>query len=312
MHHEDERMPPHEPPRLMRRAELLPTGTLNDQTVRKQLSAGDLERRCAGVYVPHDPDTTETDKYLERVYARAGKSRVRVISHDSAAAVHGLPILDPDLARLHFIVARGGRLVSGLHLHEADLGSADKEIRNGHRVTTLARTVADVAREGDFLKALSALDSGLRAGLSTTQLDEMAMRFHGFVGGANLRDAVPLADSDAANPGESLSRGLMLGFSEIPVPRLQRPVFEDDGELIGYGDFEWEGRVIGEFDGMYKYRKYLKPGESIEDAVIREKHREDRIRAMGYHVMRWTWRDLMDRHRFRALLIKGLRLGKVI
>lgn len=215
---------------------------MTDQAVRTGLRSGTLIRRCAGVYVPPDPNLSVAAEYLERVYARAGKSKVRVISHRSAAA----------------------------------------------------------------------LDSGLRSGLSRTEVEVMAQRFGGFAGGATLRDAVRAADGLAANPGESLSRGLMLGFPEVPEPRLQHGFVDAAGDLIGFADFDWDGRVVGEFDGRHKYQKYLRPGESVEDAVIREKYREDRLRALGIHVMRWTWRDLMNPRRFRALLNSGLRLGGVL
>jgi hypothetical protein len=297
---------------LVRRAELLPAGALNDQAVRALLKSGRLERRAAGVYAVPDPALSSDDEYVERVLARAGKSRVRVISHHSAAAVHRIPLLRPDHDRLHFIVRRGGRVSSGLHLHEVDLEPDDVTVVSGHRVTTVARTVADVACEGDFTEALAVLDSGLRCGLQRTDLDAMVSRFAGCVGSATLRDAARLADGQAANPGESLSRGLMIGFPEIPAPRLQHAFFDGRGDLIGFADFDWEGRVIGEFDGLHKYRKFLRAGESIEDAVIREKRREDRLRSMGIHVMRWGWKDLMNPAKFRALLINGLRVGGVL
>ncbi|WP_207837805.1 type IV toxin-antitoxin system AbiEi family antitoxin domain-containing protein [Williamsia soli] len=297
--------------RLLRRAELLAAGTLNDQTVRTGLKSGALERRCAGVYVPPSDDLSKDDVYLERVHARAGKSRVRVISHDSAAAVHNLALLDQDYQRVHLTDRRGGRITHDLHLHEAEFEAGDITVVEGHRVTSIARTLADVAREGTFFEALAVCDSGLRSGLPQSGLDEMADRFRGFVGGATLRDAVSLADGQAANPGESLSRGLMRSFPEVPTPRLQHPFYDDEG-LIGYGDFDWDGRVVGEFDGLHKYRKYLQPGESIEDAVIREKRREDRLRALGIHVVRWTWKDLQDAVRFRALLAKGLRMAGML
>ncbi len=43
--------------------------------------------------------------------------------------------------------------------------------------------------------------------------------------------------------------------------------------------------VIGECDGLLKY--------SGSDALIQEKIREDRIRALGFIVVRWTWNDII-------------------
>ncbi|WHU45688.1 hypothetical protein QNM97_16890 [Gordonia sp. L191] len=57
-------------------------------------------------------------------------------------------------------------------------------------------------------------------------------------------------------------------------------------------DFDWEWMVVGEYDGLIKYGRLCMPGESIADAVIREKLREDEIRDTGPRVVRCTWNDL--------------------
>lgn len=76
-------------------------------------------------------------------------------------------------------------------------------------------------------------------------------------------------------------------------------------------DFDWAGRLVGEFDGLRKYCRDLRPGESPEDAVVREKIREDELRDLGLGVVRWTWKDLRDDTMIprvrRALLRAGLR-----
>lgn len=53
-----------------------------------------------------------------------------------------------------------------------------------------------------------------------------------------------------------------------------------------------EFRTVGEFDGAQKYGRLLKPGQPPGDAIDQEKVREDRIRELGWHVVRWTWSDL--------------------
>ena len=46
------------------------------------------------------------------------------------------------------------------------------------------------------------------------------------------------------------------------------------------------------FDGRVKYSKLLRPGEGAEDAVYREKLREDALRDQGWQMARWGWDDL--------------------
>lgn len=57
-------------------------------------------------------------------------------------------------------------------------------------------------------------------------------------------------------------------------------------------DFLLEDRVVVEFDGMLKY-------ENPADLAA-EKLREDRLRALGYEVVRLTWADLADAEVVRA------------
>jgi hypothetical protein len=79
----------------------------------------------------------------------------------------------------------------------------------------------------------------------------------------------------------------------VPAPDLQREIFDERHLLVGRSDFCWEEQqTLGEFDGRIKYGRLLKPGESISDAVYAEKIREDRLRDLGWQVVRWTWSDL--------------------
>jgi very-short-patch-repair endonuclease len=75
-------------------------------------------------------------------------------------------------------------------------------------------------------------------------------------------------------------------------------------------DFAWpELKVWVEVDGRAKYGRWLRPGESPTDAVLREKLREDAIReATGWICIRVTWADLADPVRLERRLRRALRL----
>lgn len=102
-----------------------------------------------------------------------------------------------------------------------------------------------------------------------------------------MRQLLARADADHESPGETLSA---LRFNEagiaveaqFSVPGSQR--WTRSGE--GYrADFRVVGtRVLVEFDGATKYDE---PG-----ALWREKQREDRIRSLGWIVVRLVWSDL--------------------
>jgi len=89
----------------------------------------------------------------------------------------------------------------------------------------------------------------------------------------------------------------------IPSPEPQQKIYDERGRLIGRADFAWEEfHTLGEFDGKKKYGRLLKPGEAPDDAVYREKLREDALRGAGWQVVRWTWADLGRRHEIASRL----------
>ncbi|MFW0794273.1 hypothetical protein AAFP30_10720 [Gordonia sp. CPCC 205515] len=108
----------------------------------------------------------------------------------------------------------------------------------------------------------------------------------------SARHALELADPLSESVGESWSRAQMIEDG-LPIPRLQCEY--QCGTKKYRADAGWADRLVGEFDGKSKYGRLRKPGESIEDAVIREKLREDELRALGLMVLRWTWAVLERR-----------------
>ena len=118
------------------------------------------------------------------------------------------------------------------------------------------------------------------------------------------RRAAELARPGAQTILETLSR-LRLVRAGLDEPELQRE-FRDAAGLIGYADMFWESLgVIGEADGRLKY--------ATADELCLEKIREDRLRALGYIVVRWTWDEIMSnpqavaRRILRAAQVSGRR-----
>ncbi len=95
----------------------------------------------------------------------------------------------------------------------------------------------------------------------------------------------------------------------LPTPMLQQE-FRDHRGLIGIVDFWWpEFGLIGEFDGLGKYtREEMLAGRSPAEAVVAEKLREDRLRALGPRVVRWGWETAISPPRLADTLRRaGLR-----
>jgi very-short-patch-repair endonuclease len=86
----------------------------------------------------------------------------------------------------------------------------------------------------------------------------------------------------------------------LPAPELQVR-FADTAGLIGRVDFFFRAeRTVVEFDGMLKYG-----GDGARETLIREKLREDRLRALGLQVVRITWADLAHPDRVIAQIRKA-------
>ena len=82
------------------------------------------------------------------------------------------------------------------------------------------------------------------------------------------------------------------------MPDPQQDIFDEDGQFVARVDFCWKKqRTIGEFDGKIKYRRVLKPGQSIEDVLFEEKRREDVLRDLG-------WRSAVNQ---RAVIRRNVR-----
>ena len=310
--------PGHRSP-LVVRAAAVESG-VTDWTLRTGVRTGDLDRLYRGMYSPRQnmfvtedgrvvgPDSIEArrDHYRRRVMAAAefGEER-KAASHHSAAALHKIPVLGlPD--DIHFTADRhsGGRREGrAFFLHASPLPPDEVTIVDGILTTTLARTAMDVARSGSFTEALVVLDAALRAGATLDELTLLTDRGRRRRGIALVRRAMTLADGRSESAGESLSRALMIRAG-IPAPDLQVEYRDDDGEVFARVDFDWGGRVVGEFDGLVKY------GDAAD--VVAEKRREDKLRALGIIVVRWTWDDLRNPDRFTATLRRAFITAGVL
>jgi len=268
---------------------------------------GHLVRLRKGIYIPKPTWTalSRDDQYRARIEAAAIALRKdAVFSHYSAAALWGLQIAGPWPPDVHTLTIgdRGGRSAPGIirHTTQRTVGTG---LRHGFRVTDAARTVIDLASVARLDDAVAVADAALRLRLADpAMLRGIADGLSRRRGVAQVRFAVHHATPLAANGGESKMRVVLiqLGF---PPPVLQHACFDHDG-LIGFADAAWpEHRIILELDGVQKYvREEFAQGRDVADIVIAEKAREDRLRALGYTVVRATWDDLLHPPRLAAKL----------
>jgi hypothetical protein len=158
-------------------------------------------------------------------------------------------------------------------------------------VTSLARTVLDLARTWPMTQAVAAGDRALTLGLTGAELDVGLIAMKRWPGVRAARRVVEFLDVRSESVGESMSR-VRLMEEGLPAPKSQREIYGPDGKPIARVDFFWEEhQTVGEFDGKIKYGRLLKPGQRIEDVIFEEKLREDAVRDLGLQVVRWIWPD---------------------
>jgi hypothetical protein len=180
----------------------------------------------------------------------------------------------------------------GLYRHAYQVGAVQLK---GLTVADLHSTAADVMARLPFARAVVLADHAIsqaRFGTSAPSVPDLRHAGESLASGVKrgwVSSVLDFADARSGSAGESLSRAQMhlLGF---PAPELQAE-FHDALGFVARTDFCWrELKIIGEFDGDAKYLKdeYLNGGTARE-AVLKEKKREDRLRAMGFHLVRWDW-----------------------
>jgi hypothetical protein len=195
----------------------------------------------------------------------------------------------------------------------------DLDLIDGLRVTTLARTVLDMAIAGSHGQAVVMADAALRRNdhaiegvpRTLTTVDDLRHELSLISaphGSAKARRVIEFADGRADRPGESLSR-VAMDVAHLPAPQLQVTLVGASGRKYVV-DFWWPAaNLIGEFDGDAKYSDpaFLR-GRTPEQALRDEKAREDDLRAAGHRMSRWGWKVALEPRRLHAHLVAaGLR-----
>jgi len=158
-----------------------------------------------------------------------------------------------------------------------------------------------VVQYGQLMGRASALVAGdalLRTRLGTT--DELVAAVElcaRHPGNAASRAVLDLLDEKSESVGESRLRLALrtLGFAVTSQVLIQQARARVDFLLD-------DVMVVIEFDGRVKY------GEG--DAVFQEKLREDRLRDLGYEVVRFVWSELGDLNLIRDRIERAIKRAK--
>jgi hypothetical protein len=261
--------------------------------LRTDLAKGRLQRLRRGVVIDAEPPDALSLHRVKIAAASGCLAEGTYFGHESAAVLHGLPLLAGRLDEVIAVRTLGGHgnINDTLHARRAVLGPDDVTVIDGVPVTSLARTASDLVRRLPFPEAVMIADAALRAGADPSSIAAYSASGRGCRMAARaLSFASPLAES----AGESLSR-VRMHQAGLPAPVLQHDFVDDAGRWLARLDFWWPWcGVAGEFDGMVKYGRLVPPGKTVEDVVLAEKRREQCLVDSGVRVVRWTWADLWD------------------
>lgn len=288
----------------------------SESAITRLVDSGEWCRVRRGAYVPRAIwlAANREARYVLFVKAAMRQACTGVIaSHTSAAALHGSPIwgLPTNLAHLTRRDARTGRKEAGVQQHRGELIEGDVVTMGRLDVTSPTRAALEVTTVAPVEVSLCVVDHLLHRGLTTPEL--LRTRYESMVRwpGTLTTDLVlRLADGRSDSVGDSRSRYLCWR-ERLPTPVPQYEIHDENGVLVGRVDLAWpEHGVFLEFDGREKYLTYRRPGESVQDAVLREKRREELICAItGWRCIRIVWADLerpgVVAMRLRNLLFPG-------
>jgi hypothetical protein len=251
----------------------------------------------------------------------AGKHEDSVVSHESAALMHGMDLLgDPpgtSLAeKVSLTVPLGTR--TGRHaapdvsVHAAEVPPRHKEERFFRvPVTTAARTVVDIARTSMFMEGVVVADSALRLRIATrSAIGRVLADCKQWPGVQKAREVAAFATNLSESVLESCARVVFYQY-ELPPPVLQAPIRGRDGTVIARPDFCWpEYGTLADADGMSKYA-----GKEGKAVMARHLRRDAALQDLGWEDVHFTWAELFGDPdsvpgRLRDAFGRGVQLGR--
>ncbi|HEX5907015.1 MAG TPA: type IV toxin-antitoxin system AbiEi family antitoxin domain-containing protein, partial [Propionibacteriaceae bacterium] len=203
--------------------------------LRRLRRDGELVRVRRGAYARVDnPDQLVEERHRRLVLGTAPQLRDgAVLSHGSAAVLHGLPVWPAAVQRVHVTRNRRGNGVkrSLVQVHGAPLLALDIVMIENMPVTSLRRTVLDLARTLPMMEAVAAGDRALALGLTRFELDAGLLAMERWPGVRAARRVIEFLDERSESPGESASR-VRLMEEGLPRPEPQHEIFGPDDRLI--------------------------------------------------------------------------------
>jgi very-short-patch-repair endonuclease len=258
---------------VVTRVQLIEIG-LTDQGIGRRVKDGRLWRVHQGVYAIGRPTLTLHGRFIAAVLSCGPGA---ALSHIAAGVL--LDLLEERGPRIDVTVPRGGqrRRRGALIIHRAALPDADVTTKHGIPVTTLARTLVDLADVLPRRRLERVLDEAAYLRLDVTDLQPRPGRR----GSGTLAEALRRHDAGNTRTRSDLEER-MLGL----LHRFRLPAPEVNSSVEGYTvDFLWrEQGLIVETDGWAAH--------GTRSAFERDRRRDADLLAAGWRVLRTSYERL--------------------
>jgi Transcriptional regulator, AbiEi antitoxin/Protein of unknown function (DUF559) len=267
---------------VVSRAQLIELG-MSKSAIDRRLRAGRLHMLHPGIFAVGYSVLCREGCWLAAVFC-GGEGAV--LSHRSAAELWGI-CRPRDRGRIDVSAPRSARSSARIRRHHVSHHSGEVTIRRRIPVTTLARTILDLAAES----SRESLEAAIREAeyLHRFRLEKLeeALELHpGRRGAKTIRGCLHRLGRGPRGPTRSeleVRFAVLLARTDLPKPALNA-LLDLDGFKVE-ADCLWrERRVIVELDGGRSHR--------TRAAFESDRERDRRLQAEGWRVIRVTWRQL--------------------
>lgn len=268
---------------VVARRQLIALG-IGEDAIQHRLAIGRLHLLHQGVYAVGHRLIPREGRWIAAVLASGPEA---VLSHWSAA--HLWMIRPNSRTVIDVTVPRKSRSWKGIRRHHSSLPADERTVEEGIPVTTVPRTILDLAATEDADVIQNLLRESERLQLSDRlSLPDLIARRPGKRGTRKVQLALDRLKEDPAGVKHSPLEerfAPFLRFHRLPLPRF------NDWILVGNQryrvDCHWpDRRQIVELDGW--------DGHSTRTAFREDRVRDRRLATAGYTVMRITWSQLDD------------------
>ncbi len=268
---------------VLSRAQALDAG-LSERAIERRLASGLWKVVFAGVYVPRPVPSSWRQRLMAAVlYGGHGA----LASHRSAAALWGLEGAAEGPVE---ISVKAGRRIAGVVVHRRRPADHPPVVLIDNIPTTgIERTLLDVAAVAPPHRVAPALDEALRRRLTTIEAVFDALPARGRAGTKTLRELLAARDDRDGLLESQLESALLHLVREhgLPLPVPQHRV-SDGGAVVARLDFAYPSHRLGiETDG-YRWHGGVERWK-------RDLRRENRLKLLGWTVLRFSWEDVHDR-----------------